>query len=134
MGDEPIQRNTILKIIEEEHNSIDSKSSSRIPPYVMSELENSVKMENYFACYEHEKVMARCAQDKTWTIWKCQKLRDDYYRCLADENRLRRSDHLNNARWKYAMGVYGGEHDGRRKFVEQLWKEYYPDKEIPHAW
>ena len=126
--------NTILGLIEEEYDSIDRKSSTRIPPYVLEELQKSVKLENYRACYELEKTMARCVQDKTWTMWKCQKLRDDYYRCLSDEDRMHHAERLNNARWRYALGVYGGEYDGRRKFVEHLWKEYFPDKEIPHEW
>ena len=128
------KKNTILKVIEEEYDSIDHRSATRVPPYVMHDLERAVKNENYRACYELEKVMARCVQDKTWSMWKCQKFRDDYYRCLADHNRAHRARLLSEARWKYALGVYGGEVDGRRKFVRQVWEEYFPGKELTHEW
>ena len=126
--------NSIIGVIEEEYADIDQRTSSRVPVYAQQEFEKTALKEGYRSCYEVEKNVARCLQDKTWSMWKCQKLRDDYLRCLADHNRTHRTRLLSEARWKHSLGIYSGEMDGRRKFVERIWKEYFPEKEIPYDW
>eukprot|EP00760_Papus_ankaliazontas_P038925 PhM_4_TR9417/c2_g1_i1/m.12583 len=126
--------NTIHTILAEDYGNIDAAASNRLPQFVYKEIERGIKNETQRTCYELEKVMAKCTQDKFWTMWKCQRDRDAYFKCLKDSERAMQTTHMNELRWKYALGVFGGEIAGRRKFMNKLWEEYFPEKEIPHGW
>jgi len=126
--------NTMQSIIDEDYAFIDVAASSHIPQFVHKEIQNGIRVEGARACYEHEKVMARCCQDKFWTAWKCQRERDAYFKCLRDEERSGHAARMNAMRWKYTLGIYGGELLGRKKLMRQLWQESFPDREIPHSW
>ena len=113
---------------------IDSRGARSVPHWVQADLNNVLKGEISRTCYEHEKAMARCTQDKQWTLWKCQRERDAYYRCLRDEKKKNAAQRLSDIHWKYCLGTYGGEYSGRKKLMQALWKEYFPDRSIPHEW
>ena len=131
---ETANANTMQSIIDEDYAFIDVQSASHIPQFVHKELALGIKAEGCRACYEMEKAMSKCAQDKFWTVWKCQRDRDAYFKCLREEERTGQARRMNDMRWKYVLGLYGGEYLGRRKMMTQLWKEYFPEREIPHSW
>lgn len=124
--------NLIQKVYDEDLDNIDKEQSARIPPIVKRMMDQHLYKEAGRKCYELEKTMARCVQDKLWTTWKCQKERDVYYKCLhiAEEDpALSRM-----FRWKYTVGVFNGEIHARNHIMNSLWKEYFPDKDMPHLW
>lgn len=124
--------NLIEDIQNEDFDHIDHRQSVRIPPMVLKELKGAVDREAMRRCTVDEKVMAQCLQDKMWTAWKCQKERDAYYMCLRnikDDNDL-----LTDLRWKYNVGTFHGEILARKGIMQRLWREHFPDREIPHGW
>lgn len=124
--------NTIKKVFLDDVRMIDARHSTKMPPLIKSEIDKAVDKDACRICYETEKIMARCCQDKLYTVWKCQKERDAYYACT----RKYRTDPevLNMMRWKYNMGTFHGEIVARRRLMRSLWQEYYPDQEIHHEW
>eukprot|EP00758_Cryptobia_borreli_P009306 Tbor_TRINITY_DN5467_c6_g4::TRINITY_DN5467_c6_g4_i1::g.24721::m.24721 len=125
-------RNLIQHINDEDFDRIDHRQSVRIPPMVLKELKDAVDREAARRCYDLEKTMARCIQDKMWTAWKCQKDRDVYYACLRRNKND--NDLLVEMRWKYNLGTFHGEILARKAIMERLWKDHFPDREIPHEW
>eukprot|EP00744_Colponema_vietnamica_P019351 GILI01027367.1.p1 GENE.GILI01027367.1~~GILI01027367.1.p1 ORF type:complete len:213 (-),score=47.42 GILI01027367.1:81-719(-) len=124
--------NLIEQIQNEDFDMVDHRQSMRIPPMVLKELRNAVDNEAMRRCAPDEKIMAQCLQDKMWTAWKCQKERDSYYMCMRkvkDDNDL-----LTDLRWKYNVGTFHGEIVARKAIMQRLWREHYPDREIPHGW
>ncbi|CAJ1016943.1 NADH-ubiquinone oxidoreductase B18 subunit (NDUFB7), putative [Leishmania lindenbergi] len=135
--------NLIEQIYNEDFDTIDHIQALRLPPVVARQLKSTVRDEAGRRCAEVEKRMARCLQDKMWTSWKCQKERDTYYRCVEDtEQRNLRPDPVNpdwvdmltSFRWKYNLGVFHGEIIGRNNIMREIWREHYPDRELPHPW
>ncbi|CAG9568863.1 conserved hypothetical protein [Leishmania major strain Friedlin] len=135
--------NLIEQIYNEDFETIDHIQALRLPPMVSQQLKNTVRSEAERRCAEVEKTMARCLQDKMWTSWKCQKERDTYYHCVEEiEQRNLRPDPTNphwvdmltSFRWKYNLGVFHGEIIGRNNIMKQIWREHYPDRELPHPW
>jgi hypothetical protein len=124
--------NVMHDIYNEDLDHIDHNMSQRIPPVVKQDFNSKAYSEAGRPCYELEKTMARCMQDKMWTAWKCQKERDTYYKCLhlAEEDPAV----FQKFRWKYNAGVYPGEVVARNTIMKGLWKEYFPDRDIPHLW
>ena len=110
---------------------IDHTQAQRMPPAIIGELKKAAECEAQRACYESEKVMARCMQDKAWTAWKCQKDRDRYFGCLKE---ARESDIVSNMRWKYNLGVFYGEQSARRIVMNKVWEEHFPDRDMAIAW
>lgn len=128
----PPKTNLIEQIQNEDYNNVDHRQSMRIPPMVLKELRDAVDKEAMRRCAPDEKVMAQCLQDKMWTAWKCQKERDSYYMCMRrikDDNDL-----LTDLRWKYNVGTFHGEIVARKAIMQRLWKEHFPDRDIPHGW
>lgn len=128
----PPRTNLIEEIQHEDFDNVDHRQSMRIPPMVLKELKGAVDREAMRKCTSDEKVMAQCLQDKMWTAWKCQKERDAYYLCLRhvkDDNDL-----LTDLRWKYNVGTFHGEILARKGIMQRLWREHFPDREIPHGW
>jgi hypothetical protein len=124
--------NTIKHAFDDDAAMVDARQSQRMPPLIKNEIEKAVNRNAARVCYETEKVMARCMQDKTWTAWKCQKERDAYYQCQAQyKDSL---DVMASMRWKYNMGTFHGEIVARRRLMRTLWSEYFPDREICHEW
>lgn len=135
--------NVIEQIYNEDFDSIDHIQAMRLPPMVAQQLKNAVRDEAERHCAEAEKTMARCLQDKMWTSWKCQKERDFYFHCVEDVERANlrpdpndttRTDILTAFRWKYNLGVFHGEIIGRNNIMKEIWREHYPDRELPHPW
>ncbi|GET85929.1 hypothetical protein, conserved [Leishmania tarentolae] len=135
--------NLIEQIYNEDFETIDHIQALRLPPIVAQQLKNAVRDEAERRCAEVEKTMARCLQDKMWTSWKCQKERDRYYHCVQEmEQRNLRPDPANpdwvdmltSFRWKYNLGVFHGEIIGRNNIMKTIWREHYPDRELPHPW
>lgn len=135
--------NVIEQIYNEDFDTIDHIQAMRLPPMVAQQLKNAVRDEAERHCAEAEKTMARCLQDKMWTSWKCQKERDVYFHCVEDveqanlrpdPNDTTRTDILTGFRWKYNLGVFHGEIIGRNNIMKAIWKEHYPDRELPHPW
>lgn len=135
--------NVIEQVYNEDFDTIDHIQAMRFPPFVAQQLRNSVRGEAQRRCAEVEKTMARCLQDKMWTTWKCQKQRDAYYKCVEDEERRHTQrdpnddslvDMLTANRWKYNLGVFHGEIIGRNNLMRYIWKEHFPDREMPHPW
>lgn len=135
--------NLIEQIYNEDFDMIDHIQAMRLPPMVAQQLKNAVRDEAERHCAETEKTMARCLQDKMWTSWKCQKERDVYFHCVEDIERknLRPdpndpnwTDMLTAFRWKYNLGVFHGEMIGRNNIMKEIWREHYPDRELPHPW
>ncbi|KPI86915.1 hypothetical protein ABL78_4008 [Leptomonas seymouri] len=135
--------NLIEKIYNEDFDTIDHIQAMRLPPMVTQQLKNTVREEAERHCAEAEKTMARCLQDKMWTSWKCQKERDAYFHCVQDEEKRNLSpdpsdpnhtDALTAFRWKYNLGVFHGEIIGRNNIMREIWREHYPDRELPHPW
>ncbi|CBZ23549.1 conserved hypothetical protein [Leishmania mexicana MHOM/GT/2001/U1103] len=135
--------NLIEQIYSEDFETIDHIQALRLPPIVAQQLQSAVRSEAERRCAEVEKTMARCLQDKMWTSWKCQKERDTYYHCVEDtEQRNLRPDPANphsvdmltSFRWKYTLGVFHGEITGRNNIMKEIWREHYPDRELPHPW
>lgn len=135
--------NLIEEIYNEDFETIDHIQALRLPPMVGQQLRSTVRDEAERRCTETEKAMARCLQDKMWTSWKCQKERDTYYHCVDDiERRNVRPDPdnpdwvdmLTTFRWKYNLGVFHGEIIGRNNIMKEMWREHYPDRELPHPW
>lgn len=125
-------KNLIEMINDEDYDMVDHRQALRIPPMVLKELRDAVEREAQRRCYDAEKTMARCVQDKMWTRWKCQKDRDEYYRCLQgvrEDNNI-----LTQLRWKYNLGTFHGEIVARKLIMQRLWMEHFPDREIPHGW
>ncbi len=126
-------RNTLYDIFDDDVDMIDHNSSTRLPPYVVTELERVAEGEAARKCYEVEKIMARCIQDKMHTAWKCQKERDSYYECLSTQRKD--SDIMTKLRWKYCLGTFHGEVVARRKLMNAWWNEHFPDAgPAPHKW
>ncbi|KAG5486724.1 hypothetical protein LSCM1_07978 [Leishmania martiniquensis] len=137
------QTNLVEQIYNEDFDTIDHIQSLRLPPIVAQQLRSAVRAEAERRCAEAEKTMARCLQDKMWTSWKCQKERDGYYRCVQDTEQrhlrpdpadLDMVDMLTSFRWKYNLGVFHGEMVGRNNIMKEIWREHYPDRELPHPW
>ncbi|KPA83674.1 putative mitochondrial hypothetical protein [Leptomonas pyrrhocoris] len=135
--------NLIEQIYNEDFDTIDHIQAMRLPPMVTQQLKNAVRDEAERRCAETEKAMARCLQDKMWTSWKCQKERDTYFYCvedvekenlLPDPNNPGKTDMLTAFRWKYNLGVFHGEIIGRNNIMKEIWREHYPDRELPHPW
>ena len=128
-GDE---ENVMHQVYSEDLDQIDHRAAMRIPPVVKQDFNSKAYSEAGRYCYELEKTMARCIQDKMWTAWKCQKERDTYYKCLhiAEED----VEVVRKFRWKYNAGVYHGEMHSRNHIMNTLWKEYFPDRDLPHLW
>jgi hypothetical protein len=135
--------NLIEQIYNEDFDTIDHIQAMRLPPMVAQQLKNAVRDEAERHCAETEKTMARCLQDKMWTSWKCQKERDTYFHCVEDvEKKNMRpdpndptwTDMLTAFRWKYNLGVFHGEIIGRNNIMKEIWREHYPDRELPHPW
>jgi hypothetical protein len=124
--------NTVKKVFLDDVKMIDAKHSTRMPPLIKSEVDKAVDRDATRICYETEKIMARCCQDKLYTVYKCQKERDAYYACT----RKYRTDPevINMMRWKYNLGTFHGEIVARRRLMRALWQEYFPDQEINHEW
>lgn len=125
-------KNLIQLVYDEDFETIDHLQALRLPPMVVKELRDGVEREAKRRCYDMEKVMARCMQDKMWTAWKCQKERDAYYICAREKGKD--VELLNEYRWKYTLGTFHGEIIARNNIMKRLWYEHYPDREIPHAW
>lgn len=124
--------NTIKSAFFDDVKMIDSRNSQRMPPLIKNEVDKAIAKDAARICYETEKKMARCVQDKLYTVWKCQKERDEYYACTLKyklDNEVK-----NLMRWKYNMGTFHGEIVARRRLMQALWKEYFPDREITHEW
>ena len=126
------EANTIKRVYLDDLMMVDAQQSSRLPPFVKSELEKSAYKEACRKCYEVEKVMGACLQNKLWTAWKCEKERDAYFACI--ESYEKSPEALNDLRWKYNLGVYHGEIVSRRRLMGHLWEEYFPDRGMDHAW
>lgn len=145
--------NTIEQVYNEDFETVDHIQAIRFPPYVAKQIRDAVRCECERRCAEVEKTMARCLQDKMWTSWKCQKERDAYYHCVDDEEKCNTRpsqlaeattettksaepsvDLLTAYRWKFNLGVLHGEIAGRNNIMRQLWKEHFPDRELPHPW
>ena len=135
--------NVIEQVYNEDFNTIDHIQAMRLPPMVAQQLKNAVRDEAERQCAETEKTMARCLQDKMWTSWKCQKERDVYFYCvedvekknlLPDPNDPTWTDMLTAFRWKYNLGVFHGEIIGRNNIMKEIWREHYPDRDLPHPW
>lgn len=124
--------NTIKKVFLDDVRMIDSRHSQKMPPLIKSEVEKAVAKDAARICYETEKKMARCVQDKLYTAWKCQKERDEYYQCTWKYKND--PEIMNMMRWKYNLGTFHGEIFARRKLMQALWNEYFPDREIHHEW
>jgi hypothetical protein len=124
--------NTIKSAFLDDVKMIDSRNSQRMPPLIKNEVDKAIAKDAARICYETEKKMARCVQDKLYTVWKCQKERDEYYACTL-KYKLD-NDVKNLMRWKYNMGTFHGEIVARRRLMQALWKEYFPDREITHEW
>jgi len=125
-------RNAIEDVYNEDYEHIDAAQSQRLPPLVTKELRDNIEREAQRRCYATEKIMAQCAQDKMWTIWKCQKERDAYYACLHEK----RADPtlMPSFRWKYVVGTFHGEIIGRTTLMKQIWQEQFPGRDLPHGW
>ncbi|KAG5511196.1 hypothetical protein JKF63_07138 [Porcisia hertigi] len=138
------QTNLIEQIYNEDFDTIDHIQALRLPPMVARQLKNTLRDEAERRCTEEEKTMARCLQDKMWTSWKCQKERDTYYHCVRDIEQRHNAppdptnpkwvDMLTTFRWKYNLGVFHGEIIGRNNMMREIWREHYPDRELPHPW
>jgi hypothetical protein len=124
--------NTIKSAFLDDVKMIDSRNSQRMPPLIKNEVDKAIAKDAARICYETEKKMARCVQDKLYTVWKCQKERDEYYGCTL-KYKLD-NDVKNLMRWKYNMGTFHGEIVARRRLMQALWKEYFPDRDITHEW
>lgn len=138
-----VGKNVIEDVYNEDFSTIDHVQAMRFPPIVARQVRDAVRDESERRCAETEKTMARCLQDKMWTSWKCQKERDAYYHCVEDEERrnLQPSatdpdfvDLLTAYRWKFNLGVLHGEIGGRNKLMQSIWKEHFPDRDLPHPW
>ncbi|RHW71293.1 Cytochrome c oxidase biogenesis protein Cmc1 like [Trypanosoma brucei equiperdum] len=127
-----LTKNLIEEVYEEDFESVDHVQSMRLPPMVLKEMKDAVANEAERRCAETEKVMARCLQDKMWTSWKCQKERDALYQCVAD--RKEDNELLMAYRWKYNLGTFRGELIGRNNMMRRIWKEHFPDRDLPHPW
>lgn len=126
------RKNLIQQIYEEDFETIDHMQALRLPPMVVKELRDGVDREGRRRCFDMEKTMARCMQDKMWTAWKCQKERDAYFLCAREKSKD--TELLNEYRWKYTLGTFHGEIIARNNIMKRLWYEHFPDREIPHAW
>jgi hypothetical protein len=126
------KKNLIQLVYEEDFETIDHMQALRLPPMVVKELKDGLDRESKRRCFDLEKVMARCLQDKMWTAWKCQKERDVYFACAR--NKTKDGELLNEYRWKYTLGTFHGEIISRNNIMKRLWYEHFPDREIPHAW
>eukprot|EP00658_Telonema_sp_P-2_P074811 TRINITY_DN64106_c0_g1_i2.p1 TRINITY_DN64106_c0_g1~~TRINITY_DN64106_c0_g1_i2.p1 ORF type:complete len:216 (+),score=58.53 TRINITY_DN64106_c0_g1_i2:163-810(+) len=124
-------KNLIELVNDEDYDMVDHRQALRIPPMVLKELRDAVEREAQRRCYDAEKTMARCVQDKMWTRWKCQKDRDEYYRCLRGVRED--NDILTQLRWKYNLGTFHGEIVARKLIMQRLWMDHFPDREIPHG-
>ena len=124
--------NVIKQAYLEDLMMVDAQQSSRMPPFVRRELEKTSYKEACRKCYEVEKVMAACLQNKLWTAWKCEKERDAYFACVETYDKS--PEALNDLRWKYNLGVYHGEIVSRRRLMIHLWGEYFPDRSLMYAW
>nr|CCC91625.1 conserved hypothetical protein [Trypanosoma congolense IL3000] len=131
-GDGGLRKNLIEEIYEEDFDTVDRVQSLRMPPMVMKELRDAVATEAERRCSDAEKKMARCLQDKMWTSWKCQKERDAFYQCVAEKKND--NDLLMAYRWKYNLGTFHGEIIGRNNMMKRIWKEHFPDRDLPHPW
>lgn len=125
-------KNLIQCVYEEDFETIDHLQALRLPPMVVKELRDGVDRESKRRCFDLEKTMARCMQDKMWTAWKCQKERDTYYNCAKEKSKD--TELLNEYRWKYTLGTFHGEIIARNNIMKRLWYEHFPDREIPHYW
>lgn len=123
---------TILRVLHDDIKAVDQFQAKRMPPFVAKEIANYQYKEACRRCYELEKVMSRCLQDKLWTAWKCQKERDSYYGCV-DQYKMDRTVG-EGMRWKYALGTFQGEVVARRRVMQNLWKEHFPDRDLQHTW
>ena len=124
--------NTIKGAFLDDVRMIDSRNSQRMPPLIKNEVDKAIANDAAKICYETEKKMARCVQDKLYTVWKCQKERDEYYACTW---KYKNDPEVKNMmRWKYNMGTFHGEIVARRRLMQALWQEYFPDREITHEW
>lgn len=124
--------NTILKVYKDDLSMIDARHAARLPPFVKRELNKAAYKEACRKCFEVEKGMSQCLQNKMWTAWKCEKERDLYFKCIDSYEKS--PEAINNLRWKYNMGVYHGEVVARKRLMQHLWKEYFPDREMQHPW
>ncbi|CUG86876.1 cytochrome c oxidase biogenesis protein Cmc1-like protein, putative [Bodo saltans] len=131
-SEEDKKKNLIQLVYEEDFETIDHMQALRLPPMVVKELKDGLDRESKRRCYDLEKVMARCLQDKMWTAWKCQKERDVYYACARDKHKD--GELMNEYRWKYTLGTFHGEILARNNIMKRLWYEHFPDREIPHPW
>jgi hypothetical protein len=124
--------NTIKKAYIDDLLMVDAQQSSRMPPFVRSELEKAAYREACRRCYEVEKVMGACLQNKLWTAWKCEKERDAYFACIDSYEKS--PELMNDLRWKYNLGVFHGEIVSRKRLMNHLWDEYFPDRSLEHPW
>ncbi|KAH9586621.1 hypothetical protein LSM04_002094 [Trypanosoma melophagium] len=125
-------KNTIETVYDEDFDTIDHMQAVRFPPMVVKQLQDAVDNEAERRCADVEKTMARCLQDKMWTAWKCQKERDRYYHCVAREREV--PSRLMEYRWKYNLGTFHGEIIGRNNMMRRVWREHFPERELPHPW
>jgi hypothetical protein len=124
--------NTIQSVYHDDLAMVDARQSVRLPAMIKKELGAAATKEAKRRCYEVEKVMASCLQNKLWTAWKCEKERDRYYKCTDSYEKS--ADTINDLRWKYYMGTFNGEIVARKRLMTHLWKEYYPDRDMQHEW
>lgn len=146
--------NTIEEVYNDDFETIDHIQAVRFPPIVARQLQGALRGECERRCMDAEKSMARCLQDKMWTSWKCQKLRDAYFHCVEDEERRSQApggvlpdegaagadaassgtDALSAYRWKYNLGVFHSELIGRNNLMRKIWSDHFPERELPHPW
>ena len=124
--------NLIQRVLEEDYRMIDVRQSRRMPPMIRKELQQAAYMEACRRCMEVEKEMARCLQNKLYTSFKCQRERDRYFQCVESHENSKTL--LNDLRWKYNVGVFHGEIVARRRLMQHLWTEYWPDQPQPYSW
>lgn len=129
---EAAKGNTIKSVYLEDLMMVDAQQSARMPPFVRKELEKAAYKEACRRCYEVEKIMAACLQNKLWTAWKCEKERDAYFACVDSYEKS--PEMINDLRWKYNAGTFHGEIVARRRLMQHLWGEYFPDRQMDHAW
>ena len=126
------ESNMIKRVYLDDLMMVDAQQAARMPPFVKAELTKAAYKEACRKCYEVEKVMGACLQNKLWTAWKCEKERDAYFACI--ESYEKSPEAVNDLRWKYNLGVYHGEIVSRRRLMSHLWDEYFPDRGMDHAW